>query len=115
MDLLFPEGAAAAGSGAGVVAAGPNTGCTAILRGALPTAMVAVTVRLAKSTTETSLEPSSVTKAVRPSELDALQCGVLPTATVPASVLFAVFRIPSSPRPRTNASAHRASGAHGRR
>src|SRR5439155_1258716 len=35
--------------------------CTLILRGALPTAIVAVTVRFAKSTTETSLEPSLVT------------------------------------------------------
>src|SRR5439155_522985 len=64
MDLLVPEGAAAARTDAGVVAAAPKTGCTAILRGALPTAIVAVTVRFAKSTTETWLEHSLVKWAV---------------------------------------------------
>src|SRR5262252_3012629 len=112
-DLLLPAGAAATRPGAGVVAAGPDVGCTAILRGALPTAIVAVTVRLAKSTTETSLEFSFVTKAMRPSELDVLQCGAEPTATVPARVLLAVLRIPSSPGPWTTARAHRPSGVKG--
>ena len=55
-----------------VVASVPDMGCMAILRGAFPTAMVAVTVRLSTSTIETSLEPSFVTKARRPSALDAL-------------------------------------------
>src|SRR3989442_12768894 len=111
--MLFPEGGAATRTGAGPATAAPGTGCTAILRGALPTGMVAVTVRLDKSTTETLLEPSLVTYAVWPSELDVLQCGVLPTATVPASVLRAASRMPSSPGPWITASAHRPSGVKG--
>src|SRR2546428_13243686 len=108
MDLLFPDGAAAAvRTGAGAVTPAPETGCTAILRGAFPTGMVAVTARLAKSTTETSLEPSLVTQAMRPSELDLVQCGAFPTATGPASVLFTVSQMASSPRPWATASAHR--------
>jgi len=59
--LLFPRGEAAARDCAAGVTAAPGPGSTAILRGALLTAMVAITVRLVKSTTETSLEPSLVT------------------------------------------------------
>src|SRR5258706_167454 len=61
-DLPCPAGAAVARPGAGLlVAAARAVAWTAILRGALPTAMVAVTVRRPRSTTETSLEPSLVT------------------------------------------------------
>src|SRR5262249_17044321 len=106
-------GAAAARAGAGVVAARPDVGCTAILRGALPTAMVAVTVRLPRSTTETSLEPSSVTNAGRPSGLGALPGGGLPRATVPAGVLVAGWRMARGGGTWTTASANRPSGVKG--
>ena len=47
-------------TGAKVVIAVVGPGCTAILRGALPTGMVAVTFWLPRSTTDISLEPSFV-------------------------------------------------------
>src|SRR5215467_2737328 len=47
-------------SGAKVVIAVVGPGCTAILRGALPTGMVAVTFWLPRSTTDITLEPSFV-------------------------------------------------------
>src|SRR5437870_6238726 len=40
-------------------------------------------------------------------------CGAFPTRTAPASVLFAVLRVLSSPGPWTTASAHRPSGVNG--
>src|SRR5262249_6892661 len=48
-----------------------------------------------------------------PSELDVLQCGALPTGTVPATVVVAVSRIASSPGPWTTARAQRPSGVKG--
>src|SRR3989442_2905026 len=84
-------------------ARGAAIGWTAILRGALPTAMVAVTVRFTRSTTETSLEPSLATHAVRPSEAMATQCGVFPTGTAAARVLAVGGAMSRSARPRARA------------
>src|SRR4029077_20028700 len=109
--LLFLPGAAAGGVELPAAAVAPD--CTAIFRGALPTAIVAITRRPARSTTETSLVPSLVTYAVRPSELEVLQCGALPTATVPATALVEGSRIASSPGPCTTARAQRPSGVKG--
>ena len=74
-------------------------GCAAIFRGALPTGIVAVTLPVARSTTDTSLEPSLATYAVRPSPLAATQCGVLPTATTLLTARVAGSTTASSPGP----------------
>src|SRR5262245_57812956 len=103
----------AAVAGAGLAAAAVAPGWTAILRGALPTGIEASTRRPARSTTETSLVPSLLTYARRPSELDVLQWGALPTGTAAATVLVAVSRIASSPGPWTTARAQRPSRVNG--
>src|SRR5215467_12499426 len=102
-------------AGDAAAARGAAAGWTAILRGAFPTGMVAVTVRVERSTTETSLELSLATHAVRPSAPMAIQCGSLPTGTVAATLLFAVSMMASSPGPCTTASAQRPSGVGGAR
>src|SRR5215510_11443833 len=82
-----------AAAGEATAARGAATGWTAILRGAFPTGMVAVTVRVERSTTETSLELSLATHAVRPSAPMAIQCGSLPTGTVAEKLLLPVSRM----------------------
>src|SRR5205085_459721 len=62
---------------------------TTILRGALPTGIVVVTALLVRSTTETSFDFSLVTYAKWLSEVAAIQCGILPTLTVPVAALLA--------------------------
>src|SRR5712691_7716541 len=109
---LFCDAAAVAAP-AGAADRGAPIGCTAIFRGALPTAMVAVTVRFTRSTTETSLEPSLVTHAVRPSEAMAIQWGVFPTGTAAARVLVVMSTMSSSPGPWATARAQRPSGVGG--
>src|SRR4029453_11481433 len=94
---------------------GAPMGWTAILRGAFPTGMVAVTARVERSTRDTSLEPSLATQAERPSDVMAIQCGSFPTGTVAASVLLAVSMMPSSPGPWTTARSQRPSGVGGAR
>src|SRR5437879_11172349 len=84
---------------AGAADRGAPMGCTAIFLGALPTAMVAVTVRFPRSTTETSLDPSLVTHAVRPSEAMATQCGVFPTGTAAARARASPTAAPPAPHP----------------
>src|SRR2546427_1839462 len=98
---------------AGAADLGVPIGCTAIFRGALPTAMVAVTVRFTRSTTETSLEPSLATHAVRPSEAMATQCGVFPTGTAAARVLAVVSTMSSSPGPWATTRSQRPSAVGG--
>src|SRR5438552_6624485 len=110
---LFWGAAAAAAAPAGTAAFDAPIGCTAIFRGALLTAIVAVTVRFARSTTEISFEPSFVTHAVRLSEAMAIQCGVFPTGTAATMALVDVSRISSSPGPWAGASAQRPSGVGG--
>src|SRR5262249_30965801 len=100
---------------AGTAARGALTGWTAILRGAFPTGMVAVTARVERSTTETSLDPSLATHAVRPSGAMAIQCGSVPTGTVATTLLLAVSTMASSPGPCTATSAQRPSGVDGER
>ena len=72
-------------------------GWTTILRGPLPTAIVARTVSVRRSTTDTSLEPSSVTNAVLESAVVAIQCGCFPTATTAVTVLSLGRTTASSP------------------
>src|SRR5882672_5449296 len=107
-----PLGAAAVAP-AGTADRGAPMGCTAIFRGALPTAMVAVTVRFTRSTTDTSFEPSLATHAVRPSEAMATQCGVFPTGTAAASALLVISTMSSSPGPWAGERAQRPSGVGG--
>ena len=102
-----------AAEAAGALALGTGPGWTAILRGALPTGIVATTVRVARLTTETSFEPSFVTYAVFPSDVAVTQCGVLPTRTVPATVPLAASMIPSSPGPWLGTRAQRPSRVNG--
>src|SRR5690349_7802366 len=67
-------------------AVGEVEGCTTILRGAFPTGSVALTVRDARSTTETSFEFSFVTYATLASGESPIQCGIVPTLTLPIVV-----------------------------
>ena len=72
---------------------------TTILRGALPTGIVVVTALLVRSTTETSFDFSLVTYAKWLSEVAVIQCGIVPTLTVPVAALLAGSNRSSSPGP----------------
>src|ERR1051326_2067623 len=80
-------------------AAAVVAGCTTIFRGALPTGIVAFTERSDRSTTLRSLEFSLVTYAQRLSEVTPIQCGIVPTFTLPVSVYVAGSNISSVPGP----------------
>ena len=73
--------------------------CTTILRGALPTGMVSVTVLLVRSTIETLLETSLVTYAKWLSDVAAIQCGMSPTFTVPVLAYVSGSNRSNSPGP----------------
>src|SRR2546423_8557117 len=96
---MLTFGAAAA---AGWPAAGP--GWTTILRGALPTGTVAVTLRSARSTTDTSFEVSLVTYAQRLSEVTPIQCGIVPTLIEPVGTYVAGANKCRVPGPRITTS-----------
>src|SRR5258708_38184516 len=72
---------------------------TTILRGALPTGIVVITALLVRSTTETSFDFSLVTYAKWLSEVAAIQCGIVPTLTVPVAALLVGSNRSSSPGP----------------
>ena len=76
------------------------TRCTAILRGALPTATVCIAPP-ARSTTLTSLEPSLLTHSFLPSADRSSQCGCLPTPMLRTEVRAAGSNSMTSPGPGT--------------
>src|SRR3981081_1310848 len=74
-------------------------GWITILRGPLPTGIVALTLRSARSTTDTSFEVSFVTNAQRLSDVTPIQCGIVPTLIDPMDMYDAGSNRSSVPGP----------------